>query len=369
MFDWASTPKRVASPTILAVALLAGASAPQAGGAEGKTVTDPNGNSVTLARAAERVAALPPPLGTFVVSVAGGPERIVTVHPWSKAAMLRGTLVEYFPKLRDLNAGAVGQDFMPNIEELVRLAPDLVFQVGSFAGAQTDLVRAAGLPLLTINITAGDDAVAWLPMLGAALGAETSARDILAWRMSVRSAIEAVTRDLPQKARPTVIHVSLFGSALAVVGGAHIRSWQIGLAGGVNLAAGFRQVNVQIDPEQLLAWDPDVILLNAFDDELRPSRFYEDPRFAGLSAVINRRVYAWPIGGDRWEAPTQESPLGWMWLSRLLQPQLFDWSMPDEIARGHTLLYGHAPSPARTWEILRMRENAGSKDYERLFAR
>ncbi len=350
--------------------LIAGISVSPVRGAEGPvTITDVNGDSVTLKRTAERVAALPPPLGTFAVSVSGGADRIVTVHPWSKAAMLRGTLAGYFPKLRDLHAGAVGQDFMPNIEELIRLSPDLVFQIGSFGKAQVDLIRSAGLPVLTINITGGDDAVDWLPMLGAAFGTDRRARAILNWRLAVKARIEAATRDLPRSRRPTVIHISRFHSALAVVGGAHIRSWQIELAGGINLAAGIKRFNAQIDAEQLLSWDPDVILLNAFEENLKPADIYGDPRFAGLSAVVHRRVYAWPLGGDRWEAPTQESPLGWMWLSRLLQPDLFSWSMADEIVKGHMLLYGHSPPLGMIPAILRVRDNAGSRDYERLFGR
>jgi len=328
------------------------------------TVRDDNGNVVTLAKPAERVAALPPPLGTFAVSIAGGPRRIVAVHPWSKEAMLQGTLARYFPDLRDMPTGAVGQGHMPNIEELIRLRPDLVFQLGMAGNAAVESIRAAGLPVLAINVSGNKD-VNWIEMLGKGLGAEPRAGAILAWRTQVQHMIEERLRDLPAAHRPSVVHISRFRPMLSVVAGGHFRNWQIELAGGVNPAAEIPQISAVIEPEMLLVWNPDVILLNAFETGLRPDDLYRDARFSTLSAVVNRRVYAWPIGGDRWEAPTQESPLGWMWLSALLHPARFDWAMDVEMAKAHTLLYGHSPTPEEMRATLRLHDNAGSAGYER----
>ena len=94
----------------------------------------------------------------------------------------------------------------------------------------------------------------------------------------------------------------------------------INLTGGQNVgqdASGFVEVNV----EQIMAWDPEVILLNGFEGDLTVDDVYDNPMLAGVSAVKNRRVYKIPLGGYRWDPPNQESPLMWEWLSMVLHPK------------------------------------------------
>ena len=100
-----------------------------------RTITDVNGYSVTLAGPSVRSAPLPPPLGTFAVAISGGIERIATVHPFSKSVMKAGSLNHYFPGVANLSTAAIDSGFIPNVEELLVVNPDLVFQVG-FVGEE-----------------------------------------------------------------------------------------------------------------------------------------------------------------------------------------------------------------------------------------
>ena len=72
--------------------------------------------------------------------------------------------------------------------------------------------------------------------------------------------------------------------------------------------------------EQVLTWNPQVILLGNFDAAM-PSDIYGDPRWQSVEAVKARRVYKFPLGGYRWDPPSQESALGWIWLAGLLHPE------------------------------------------------
>ena len=72
--------------------------------------------------------------------------------------------------------------------------------------------------------------------------------------------------------------------------------------------------------EQVFTWNPQVILLGNFDAAM-PSDLYKDPRWQSVDAVKNRRVYRMPLGGYRWDPPSQESALAWLWLAGLLQPE------------------------------------------------
>ena len=54
---------------------------------------------------------------------------------------------------------------------------------------------------------------------------------------------------------------------------------------------GFNDVNAG----QIIAWDPEVIFLNGFEEELTPEDVYSNPLFADLSAVQSHRVHKLPI--------------------------------------------------------------------------
>ncbi|WP_375568835.1 ABC transporter substrate-binding protein [Ahrensia marina] len=349
---------------VLAAAALAGATLGKADDAP-VTITDVNGNTVTLAAPSVRSAPLPPPLGTFAIAIPGDADHLVAAHPWSKAVMMQGSLSGYFPNLVDLPTGAIGGGFVPNIEELLATDPDLVFQVGFMGEDVLAPIMATGLPVLTINVTANDDAVDWIPMMGAAYGVEDRAQTILSWRQNTLASITETLADLPDEGRPTVAHLARYGDALRVVGGGHFRSWQIEAMGGVNVAAEVPQRSAEISAEQLIVWDPDVILLNAFQPELTPQMVYDNPVLQSLTAVRERQIYAFPVGGDRWEAPVAESPLGWMWLSELLHPDRFQWDYTAEITSAHQLLYGHAPEAGDIARMLRIDANQNSAGYER----
>lgn len=330
-----------------------------------RTVTDVNGYSVTLDGPSQRSAPLPPPLGTFAVAISGGTERIVAVHPWSKSVMQDEVLQEYFPAVADIPTGAIGAGFMPNVEELLRSDPDLVFQVGFVGDDVVAPITAVGLPVLTIDVGSRDDARDWIPMLGQIYGEEHRAQAILDWRDSVQEEIALTLANLDPEDHPTVAHLTAYGQQLRVVGSGHFRNWQIRLTGGVNVAEELDTGAQAISPEQLLVWNPDVILLTAFQPDLVPEQLYQDPRLQDLAAVQQRRVYSFPVGGDRWEAPVAESPLGWMWLSELLHPERFDWPLQTKISAAHQLLYNHQPRPESFARMLRMKENVGSRNYDR----
>ena len=123
---------------------------------------------------------------------------------------------------------------------------------------------------------------------------------------------------------------------------------------------GFNDVNA----EQIIAWDPEVIFLNGFEEELTPEDVYSNPLFADLSAVQSRRVYKLPIGGYRWDPPDQESPLTWAWVGSLLHPDQPVSGLREEISVRYEMLYGQTPNADDIDAILRVGMNGGSAHYE-----
>ena len=108
--------------------------------------------------------------------------------------------------------------------------------------------------------------------------------------------------------RPRVVYFNRAAQTLRVGGKRSYSDFSIRVAGGQNVAAEIQAANA-VTIEQVLTWNPQMILLGNFDTAV-PSDIYDDPRWQGVDAVRNRRVYKVPLGGYRWDPPSQESAAG-----------------------------------------------------------
>lgn len=121
----------------------------------------------------------------------------------------------------------------------------------------------------------------------------------------------------------------------------------------------------QVSEEQIIAWDPQIILLNGFESELTPQDIYGNPKLADVSAVRDHRVYKIPLGGYRWDPPNQESPLMWKWLAMLFHPERFGWDLRNEIKENYLWIYGKVPTEEQIDGILRKTMNSEAAGYDR----
>jgi iron complex transport system substrate-binding protein len=325
---------------------------------------------ICLDQPARRVVTIPMPSASTFIAVDGSAQRLVGMHPSSKRAIDEGLLGRMFPQARaiDASVAGVGSDgFMPNVETLALLDPDVVVQWGDRgddivgplrnAGLRTALLRYGTEPLARGNLT----------LMADIAGKPERATALIAWRDATIADIEKNARDIPDGRRLGVLYLQRAASGLAAAGANGYSDFYIRLVGGRNVAAGLAGAP-SINAEQIAQWDPDVILLNGFEEKLAPSRIYDDEILSATRAARERRVYKMPIGGYRWDPPSQESPLTWMWLADLLYPDVFRYDLRAEIARAYRLLYGQTPSPADMDEVLRMKVNGDARFYERFAA-
>ena len=93
-----------------------------------------------------------------------------------------------------------------------------------------------------------DDAKRWVPMMGAAHGPDDKAKAMSAWRGETEAKIRDGLDGLAEEDRVRVVHINPFGEQLRAAGALHFRSWQIDLAGGVNVArcAGYQRASNSI---------------------------------------------------------------------------------------------------------------------------
>ena len=103
---------------------------------------------------------------------------------------------------------------------------------------------------------------------------------------------------------------------------------------------------VQISAEQLLAWDPDVIVTlgeakAGMSGSAAAMAILENPDYAALKAVRNGAVYGVPNAPFSWvdRPPASNRLVGVRWLSGLLYPQYLTFDVDEEVREFFSLFY------------------------------
>jgi iron complex transport system substrate-binding protein len=333
-------------------------------------VTDMEGREVRLEAPARRVASLPIPIPSTVIALDGSADRLVGMHPLALSSIREGILGQIFPQAARIPANITGAGFVPNIEALAATRPDLVIQWGGQGNDIVAPILNAGLTAMLIRYGTEARTRRYQGDIATAIGQSARNRAHDEWRDRVQQPIEATSATIPEQRRPRVLYLQRALSGLIVAGEDPeiYNHWTIELTGGRNAVRGLRGA-MPVNREQVARWDPEVILLNSFEPELSARFIQDDPILSLTSAARSGRVYKMPLGGYRWDPPSQESPLTWMWLAMLLHPDRFSFDLRAEMRAAYATLYNHALTDAEINEILRLNTQGNAPDYARFRAR
>ena len=335
------------------------------------TFTDMTGRTISLAKPAERVIVFPVPWASTVIALDGGADKLIAMHPESKLAIEEGILGQFFPAAHDIPseiiAGGASKGFMPNVEAVAALKPDLVIQWGNRKDDGVTPLVNAGINTASIVYGAEDNARQIMALVATAMGHADKLDLLMKWRDDTAKVLNDGLAGLADADRPKVAYFFYTTPEFQTEGKGSYMDWQISLAGGVNAAKeidGWGAVGL----EQIAAWDPDVILLGSFEPDVNVSKIYDDPILGATKAAKANRVYKVPVGGYRWDPPSQDSPLMWMWLASLMHPERFDFDVRAATAEWYVKIYGHEPTPEQIDKVLLLDMNAKGAGYDQ-FAR
>ncbi len=239
------------------------------------TITDDNGQSVTVPEKPERIVSTSP-AATQILFALGVGDRVVGVNQWD----------DYPAEVVDLPKVA---DMQVNTEAVMALSPDLVL---GGAGQEEALatIQAAGAAVVVLNPTTVEGIYNNLTVVGQAVGAADSAAELI---QSMRDTFTALSEAAATTGELPSVFYALDDTLFTCGPGSFVDELLV-LASATNVAAGdgadSGQPYFQFTPEQLVAADPDIVLLGAFYGGV--GKFTADPRFAGLTAVKEGRVFA-----------------------------------------------------------------------------
>lgn len=352
-----------------AAALLSACGARAAGkpDATGFTLTDQRGKRLTFSRPVRRVVTIPMPAAALAVAVDGGPGHLAGMHSSSWTAMHDGIMGQLFPAALRVPHDIASPDFVPNVESIVALDPDVVVQWGDRGGGLTAPLESAGLKVVGLTYGTQQDLTTWITLFGTLLGRKARAAQLNAWMHGRLAQFGSP----PAGKAPSVLYFNRYLGGFKVAGRGTYNDFCAKLVGATNPATGPRGLTgsgmVGVDVEQVLAWDPDVLLLGNFDAAV-PADVYRDPVLRDLAAVRAKRVYKVPLGGYRWDPPSQESPLMWRWLSMIAFPDGPAFDLRGQVVDDYRFLYGRTPTSGQLDGVLRLAANAASAGTDRFRA-
>jgi len=336
--------------------------------AEEIVITDHENREIRLDAPASRIVTIPMPLASGVIALSGGADRLVGLNPLSLTAIREGILGKIFPDAVNIPDAVTGTDFVPNVEALAAVNPDLVVQWAGRGPEIVDPIVNAGLNTLLIKYGTEELTRQYMTMVATAIGKPERITELVGWRDVVQHEIEAKVARIPQEERPNVLYLGRSLSDITAAGdNGSYSSWYIALAGGRNAAAELDGTS-SINREQIAQWDPEVILLNSFEPNLDVNWVYDDPILSLTKAAQQHRVYKMPLGGYRWDPPSQESPLTWMWLAELLHPELFDYDLRAEMTKAYKTLYNYQLTEADIDGIIWTAQQGDSLGYDQFAA-
>jgi len=143
---------------------------------------------------------------------------------------------------------------------------------------------------------------------------------------------------------------------LQVGAGESVNRIMIEAAGGVNVANEVRGSWTKVNMEQVMAWNPEVIILSNFSEVL-PGDLYKNKLkgqdWSNIDAVKNKRVYKAPMGIYRWDAPCVETPLMIKWIAKVINPETFaSYDMRDDLKAFYKQFFNYKLSDAELDQIL-----------------
>ena len=345
-----------------------GSGSPGSASAGPISVTDQRGKTLTFAKPVTRVVTIPMPAASLLVAVDRSAEHLSAMHNASWVAMRDGIMGTIFPQALELPHEIATQDFTPNVESVRALDPDVVVQ---WSDSQlVEPLENAGLTVLGLKNTGKqEDVDAWIAMFAAMLGKPERATEIKEHSDKELAGIKEAAAGRGS-AGPGILYFNRFTGGLKAAAANTYNDFYIKLVGGTNPATGPDPLPgtgmVGLDVEQVLSWDPEVILLGNFDQAM-PQDIYSDPVWQSISAVRSRRVYKVPLGGYRWDPPGQESPLMWHWLSDIAFPQEHS-GLRGKVTEYFQFLYDHEPTDTELDKILWTAENSDSANYQQFNA-
>lgn len=235
-----------------------------------------------------------------------------------------------------------------NYEAVIAADPTIAVNVGTINDKMISdcdkLSKSLGVPVVAVDGDLSASAEAYR-FMGELLGEEEQAEKLASY--AEKTFVDIEKMEVPEDKKVRIYYGNGEDSLeTAPAGSAHGQI--IDMVNAVNVAdlemgEGSR---VQISAEQLLAWDPDVIVVNGepkadTSGASAAEAILANPDYASLKAVQDQQVYGTPNTPFSWmDRPMGPNRIvGIRWLSGLIYPEYLNYNVDEEVKEFFDLFY------------------------------
>jgi iron complex transport system substrate-binding protein len=182
----------------------------------------------------------------------------------------------------------------PNIENLIALSPDLVISCGLEKPEVLNMLQQSGIRAVNVQpsgfIASFPELYDAIRKVGDVTGRADEARAVVAKMQSELDAVAARMSKIDE-AKRTQVFVEIEASPLMTAGAGSFIDDMITRAGGRNVAHEIHDAYPRIDPEQVIAWNPELILVaHGGAPGEAAKRLTEHIGWSNVAAVRRRRI-------------------------------------------------------------------------------
>lgn len=242
-----------------------------------------------------------------------------------------------------------------NLEEVVRVAPQIIIDIGETKSTIVEdmdgIQEQLGIPTVHIGATTSTTGDAYR-ILGELLGKEEEAEVLAKYCEDVYKNTQDIMADVGEDNKVNLVY-SLGEDGLNVLARGAFQAEIIDMVSN-NVAVvddiSSKGTGNPIDMEQLMLWDPDIILFE-------PGGVYntvaENESWQQLKAVKNGNYYEVPMGPYNWigSPPSVNRYMGMIWITQLLYPEHAQYELYEETAKYYKLFY-HCDLTIKQYEAL-----------------
>ena len=334
------------------------------------TVTDHAGNAVEVPNTLDRIVVLdiypvPAALSVFF----GSASKIVGMAQPSMTAAQNSLLGQLYPDILNAETGFIDGSEV-NIEELMKLDPDVVFYSAGQT-AQAELLASAGIPALGISVNKWDyncieTLKHWVELFEQVFPGTEKTKQVEEYSNKMYELVQERVSGLSDAERAKVFFLFGYSDANITTSGAHFfGQWWCDAIGAVNVANELEKDNANpVNMEQIYQWNPEQILITNFN-AAKPDDLYNNSigtwDWSGVKAVQDKKVYKLPLGIYRAYTPGIDTPITLLWMAQTIYPELFsDIDIISEAQKYYKDVFGIELTPEQASSIFAPVSAAGT---------
>ena len=296
-------------------------------------ITDHLGIEVEVPYEVNRIAVgnilpLPSVLTVFFDSA----EKIVGMSPNSMSAAENGLLGELYPEVLNAETAYMnGTDI--NLEELMKLEPDVVFYSASQPD-QGEQLRNAGFAAVAISVNKWEyNAIEtlnhWIILLSEIFPDNDKTEIVAKYSKEYYELVQERVAEIPEEERERVFFLFKYtDTSMQTSGSKFFGQFWADAIGAINVAEEIEMDNqVDANMEQIYAWNPSTIFITNFT-AAQPEDLYTNAignyDWSAIDAVQNEKVYKMPLGMYRSYTPGADTPVTLLWFAKTTYPELFE---------------------------------------------